>query len=200
MKKLLATVILISQLCASSLVYAQQNAPIDIIPAGDIEKTDITLPIDRADTDPPLKLTPDRSELVRLPTDAGAIIIGNPDHVSILADSAKTLIFIPKAPGSTYVTILDMDGNLIMQRHILVASPKPEEKYVRIRRTCAGAEDGCQETQIYYCPDMCHQIRMSSSTAEEDTTGGAMAGGLGGVAEATPEGSPAPTGNDGVTE
>ena len=59
-----------------------------------------------------------------------------------------------------------------MQRHVIVASPK--EKYVRIRKSCASSK-GCQPTQVYYCPDMCHEIILNDKqgieTAESDEVG-----------------------------
>ena len=55
---------------------------------------------------------------------------------------------------------MDATGNVVMQRHVIVASPK--EKYVRVRRSCATAENkNCQTTQVFYCPDMCHEIVMT---------------------------------------
>lgn len=58
-----------------------------------------------------------------------------------------------------------------MQRHVIVASPK--EKYMRIRRSCAGSDDDtCQSTSVFYCPDMCHEIIMGSE--EADSNAGAL--------------------------
>ncbi len=142
-----------------------QEAPIDIIPASSLSERNIILP-DNEDTDVPLKLTPDKSELIRLPKKAGSIIIGNPKHLSVLADSAQTLVLVPKLPGATYMTVLDLEGNLIMQRHVLVDSPK--DKYVRIRKSCAGGAEGCQTTKVYFCPDMCHEVSVTQPGEETD--------------------------------
>ena len=50
---------------------------------------------------------------------------------------------------------------------ILVADPK-KEKYIRIRKTCAGLKaKECQETQMYFCPGMCHEIALSSGKEKE---------------------------------
>lgn len=110
----------------------------------------------QTDTHPPLKLTPDKSELIKLDKKAGSIIVGNPNHLNVMADSATTLVLSPQLPGATYLTVLDTEGKVIMQRHVIVASPK--EQYVRVRRSCAGGGKDCQETQVYFCPDMCHEI------------------------------------------
>jgi len=114
-------------------------------------------------THPPLRLTPDKSSILMLDRSAGSIIIGNPAHLNIMADSANRLIVVPRAPGASFFTVLDKDGGLLMQRHVIVASPK--EKYLRVRNTCGAGQD-CQPTSIYYCPDMCHEI-ISSETIQE---------------------------------
>lgn len=110
---------------------------------------------DGADTHPRLNLTPDKSELVRLEQDAGSIIVGNPDHLGVMMDNRKLLILVPRQPGATYLTVLDGAGKVIMQRHVIVASPKND--YIRIRRSCRGPED-CEPTSVYYCPGMCHPV------------------------------------------
>ena len=121
-------------------------------------------------THPMIRLTPDKSEIVRLDAEARSIIVGNPVHLNVLMDNTTTLILSPQAPGATHFTVLDQNGRIIMQRHVIVASPK--ERYVRIRRSCANAGGGgCAQTSVYFCPDMCHEIAVP-------VAGGAPAGGL----------------------
>lgn len=121
-------------------------------------------------THPALKLTPDKSELVRLDKPAGSIIIGNPNHLNILADTSKTLVLVPRLPGATHFTVLGKDGNVLMQRHVIVASPK--EKYMRIRRSCAGSDNNeCRQTSVFYCPDMCHEV-IIDDTSQSNTENG----------------------------
>jgi len=143
-------------------------APIDIPPAKSVKLP--TPSYNNAyDTHPPLKISPDKSELVRLDKDAGSIIVGSPSHLSVLADSTRTLVLVPQIPGATYVTVLDKQGNVIMQRHVIIGSPK--KKYVRIRKSCNGAQDGCQSTQVYYCPDMCHKVNVAQEATESTSSG-----------------------------
>lgn len=157
-------------LCLSVLVIlpaaanAQEAATgeIDIIPVSALPEGSAYADQDGS-THPTVKLTPDKSELIRLDQKAGTIIIGNPAHLSVLAESAQTLVLVPRQPGATHITVLDHRGGLIMQRHVIVASPK--EKYVRIRRSCATSDAGaCAATQVYYCPDMCHEIALSTDS------------------------------------
>jgi Flp pilus assembly secretin CpaC len=118
-----------------------------------------------SETHPPLNLMPDKSELVRLDREASSIVVGNSSHVSVLLDAPRLAVVIPRTPGATYFTVLDKDGNVIMQRHVIVAAPK--KNYVRVRRSCSGENSGgnCQATSVYFCPDMCHEIG-SSDTQE----------------------------------
>lgn len=128
-----------------------------------IIKTEIPLKAE-ASTHPPLRLTPDKSELVRLPRGAASVIVGNPAHISVLAENANTLVIVPLAPGASHFTALDNKGNVIIQQHVIVASPQRD--YVRVRRTCSRGDDSCQATSVYYCPDMCHEIAMTSSDSQ----------------------------------
>ncbi len=119
-------------------------------------------------TDPILRLTPDKTEMIKLESDAQSIVVGNPAHASVLMENPRLLLVVPRQAGATYVSVLDKDGQVIMQRHIVVAAPK--EKYVRIRRSCAnasggGRSTGCQPLTVYYCPDTCHEVSPDANTA-----------------------------------
>lgn len=111
---------------------------------------------DLATTHPMLRLTPDKSELVRLDRNAISVIVGNPAHLSVLLDTPNTLVLVPRVPGATYFTVLDAAGDVVMQRHVIVGSPK--KNYVRVRRSCANGAEGCRATSVYFCPDICHEI------------------------------------------
>jgi hypothetical protein len=164
----------------------------DIMPVKSAEDAHVTL--DEANpTHPAIKLTPDKSELVRLERKAASVLLGNPAHLSILPEGPNTLVLVPKAPGATYFTVLDEDNKVIMQRHVIVAGP--QEKYVRIRKSCASARD-CQPTQVYYCPDMCHEILLNGAQDGKSANAGADAPKGGGSSSADEEdansGKPAP--------
>jgi hypothetical protein len=129
---------------------------VDILPAKSVSGEALYTP-DDIETHPAIHLTPDKSTIIRLDVEAGTIIVGNPAHLSVMADNAKTLVLIPRLPGATYFTVMDRHGKTVMQRHVIVDGPK--DKYVRIRKSCAGTKN-CQPTQVYYCPDMCHEINI----------------------------------------
>lgn len=127
------------------------------------QTTDTKINID--ETHPALKMTPDKSEIVNLDTPAASIIVGNPQHVSVAMDSAQRLIVTPLAPGATYMSVLDGNGSVVMQRHILVAAPK--QQYLRIRRTCNTVAEGCEPTSVYYCPEgLCHQVSINEASGK----------------------------------
>jgi len=108
-----------------------------------------------------LNITPDKSELIRLDTAVGSVIVGNPNHISVLAESSKTLIVVPRQAGATHFTVLGKDGKVLMQRHVIVASPK--QNYVRVKKVCMEDQENCRPTNVYYCPDMCHEIGQAST-------------------------------------
>ena len=117
------------------------------------------------ETHPMIRLTPDNPLIVHLDSDARSIMVGNPAHLNAILDTTKSIVLIPRDPGATYLTVIGKDGKVIMQRHVIVAAPA--EKYIRIRRSCAGAGSNgaaCVETSMYYCPDMCYETKILSST------------------------------------
>jgi hypothetical protein len=151
-------------------VHAQEHKAaaqgVDILPAKSLENAPLSLDEDN-ETHPPIRLTPDKSEIVRLDAAAATVLVGNPAHLSVLAENSKTLVLVGRAPGATHFAVLDSKGGMIMQRHVIVASPK--EKYVRIRSSCAsGGSENCQATRVYYCPDMCHEVVIDGG---EDSAG-----------------------------
>ncbi len=165
-----------------------QKAPLDV-PEDSIFDVAVPQPENTRDgsalteTHPMIRLTPDKSELVRLDRDAVSVVVGNPAHLSVLLDTPRVVVLIPRVPGATHFSILDRNGDVIMQRHAIVASPKQE--YVRVRRSCVNAGDGaCSATSVYFCPDMCHEISV------EQPEGGNAAGGA--MPDETPEGPALP--------
>lgn len=160
--KLLMTCLILSAGMFGQTAQAQTNMPQgDLLPPVTSQSTGSdTAPLDAA-THPALRLTPDKSELIRLDKEAGSVVIGNPAHISVLIDNPKLAVVVPRQGGATYFSILDKEGNVIMQRHVIVASPK--KNYVRVRRSCSATSgQECRPTSVYFCPDMCHEIEAGS--------------------------------------
>ena len=101
-----------------SLFSSAHAQPISILP----DNTSVSL--DEISSYPAIRLTPDKSEIIRLPRDATTVLVGNPNHLSILAESSTMLVLIPKAPGASHFTVLDINGDIIMQRHAIISIPK----------------------------------------------------------------------------
>lgn len=145
-------------LCFSS-AYAQEPSDtakfIDIMPTVTMAENP-EAPLPAKTTHDAIRLTPDKSEIVKLEEEASSIIVGNPAHLSVLADSPKTLVLVPKAVGATHFSVLNKKGDILMQRHVIVAGPTTD--YIRIKKTCASDAEGCEQTSVYYCPDTCHEI------------------------------------------
>ncbi len=112
-----------------------------------------------------IKITPDKPEIVTLDRDTVNVIVGSNETLRVVPDTNRALILIPKKPGSTYFKALDINGKVIMQRHIIVGVAKKD--YVRIRRTCAPNDTNCNEFSVYYCPDMCHEVNVAQNGSGE---------------------------------
>lgn len=118
------------------------------------------------DKDDALRITSNKDLLLRLDKDAAAVIVNNPETVSIMLDSPRLLILMPRKPGATSFTVLDGNGDLVMQRDVIVSNV--QSKYVRIRKMCNGADTSCQPAAYYYCPDGCYEVTPVTATAGDN--------------------------------
>ncbi len=162
-------------LLLSSPAQAQtkgQPAETDLMPPVTAQSA-ASLPKLEAETHPVLNLSPDKSELVPLDREAHSVIVGNSSHVAVLLDTPKLAVVVPRTAGATYFTVLDKNGDVVMQRHVVVSAPK--KNYVRVRRSCGNAADGqdCKPTSVYFCPDMCHEI--GTASGDDASASGAAA-------------------------
>jgi Flp pilus assembly secretin CpaC len=107
-------------------------------------------------THPTMRITMDKSEMVTLEKEAASVIVGNPNHISVLLDTPTSLVVVPRTDGASHFSVVGKDGTIIMQRHVIVGAAK--EQYVRIRRSCNPNSRNCQAISTYYCPDMCHEV------------------------------------------
>jgi hypothetical protein len=110
-----------------------------------------------------IRLTPDRTKILRLKQDAASVIVTNPQHAVVMLDSPRLLILMPRDPGTTSFTVLDRDGKVLMERNIIVSGA--QAKYVRIRRVC-GNNNNCVSSAYYYCPDGCYEITPVDGTGQ----------------------------------
>lgn len=116
----------------------------------------------------PLLLTPAKAEILRLPMEAGAVIVGNPDYISAILDSPQLLVLVPQREGATSLTVLDQRGNTIVNRDILISANSLG--HVKITRGCRAGED-CQAPEILRCFGKC--ITISASEGGTSPSGAA---------------------------
>jgi len=110
-----------------------------------------------------IRLTPDRVKVLHLKKDAVSVVVTNPAHAVALLDSPRTVILMPRNPGTTSLVILDRNGETLLERNIIVSAA--QKKYVRIRRICSDNARGCTPEAYYYCPDGCFEINPVTSDA-----------------------------------
>ena len=72
-----------------------------------------------------------KTEVLRLPAPASAVIVGNPDIADVSVHSADTLFIVGKGYGETNLVILDKNGTTMMSSDIQVITPQSRNQ-VRI--------------------------------------------------------------------
>jgi hypothetical protein len=103
--------------------------------------------------------------IIKLEQDAASVIIGNPAHAQASMLDARTVILSPAAPGATSFSVMNKDGEVFLQKFVVVNAPKSE--FMRINRVCANAgEGGCEPVSVYYCPKGCHEMQVSGVDSE----------------------------------
>src|SRR6218665_1510441 len=102
-----------------------------------------------------IRLSPDRTKVLRLRENAASVVVANPAHASVILDSPKLLILMPREPGTTSFTVMNAEGKVLLERNIIVTGT--QRQYVRVRRVCGNARD-CAPSNYYYCPDGCFEV------------------------------------------
>ena len=102
-----------------------------------------------------IHLTPDRTEVIRLQEDATSVVVTNPAHASVVLDTPRLLVVMPRQPGATSFFVLNQAGEKILERDVVVSTAP--NQYVRIRRACADGQQ-CAPDAFYYCPDGCYEV------------------------------------------
>jgi hypothetical protein len=152
---------------SDELVGYKDLPPIPAEPSGETAQ-----PMTDASELPPLRISPDKPEVIQLERDAVNVLVGSDETLRAVPDTNRTIVLIPKKPGATYFKAIDADGKIIMQRHVIVGAPEKGNKYLRIRRACANDDTNCKQYSVYYCPDMCHEVNVvqGEATANKSQT------------------------------
>ena len=69
-----------------------------------------------------LSVAVEHAEVVRLPANASAIVVGNPSIADALVHDGRTLVVTGRLPGRTNVIALDRVGRIIFSRDIVVSN------------------------------------------------------------------------------
>lgn len=69
-----------------------------------------------------------KTEILRLPAAAGAVIIGNPDIADVSIHAADTLLVVGKGYGETNIIVMDKQGNTMMNSDIQVITPQSKNQ------------------------------------------------------------------------
>lgn len=72
-----------------------------------------------------------KTEVLRLPAPASAVVVGNPEIADVSIHAADTLLVVGKGYGETNLLILDKNGNTMMSSDIQVITPQSRNQ-VRI--------------------------------------------------------------------
>lgn len=123
-----------------------------------------------------IRVSPSESKTVSLSRDAASVIVANPMHATVFLDSPRMLVIMPRAPGATEITVLDDQGEVVLNKGILVSGAG--DNHVRVRRICDAVSDNgtkqdCERDTIYYCPDgNCEKVVVEPPIFKVQKSGG----------------------------
>lgn len=128
-----------------------------------------------------------KTQILRLPQPAAAIIVGNPNIADISVQSDKTLFLIGRGYGETNVLILDAYDNVMMDSVITVIAPKNDKQVNLIL--------GAKDSQSYHCAPFCQPSPRLGNSASFISSNSSQDGGTPN-GEALLSSSPAPAGGN----
>lgn len=70
-----------------------------------------------------LNVAVEHAEVIRLPGEASAVVVGNPSIADALVHDGRTLVVTGRLQGRTNVIALDRVGRIIYSREVVVSSP-----------------------------------------------------------------------------
>ena len=91
-----------------------------------------------------LTISVEHAQVVRLPGEASAIIIGNPSIADALVHDGRTLVLTGRLQGRTNVIAMDRIGRVIYTRDIVVTNPVQGQ--VALYRGSERSTYSCAET------------------------------------------------------
>lgn len=102
-----------------------------------------------------IAVTVDAATLVKLPEKVGTIIVGNPLIADVTIQAGNLLVVTGKGFGATNLLALDRQGNVLLDKNVLVSGPKDHVLVVY-----SGSE-----RRTYSCEPRCERrITLGDST------------------------------------
>tara|TARA_R110000868_G_scaffold35362_3_gene126918 strand:+ start:6474 stop:6926 length:453 start_codon:yes stop_codon:yes gene_type:complete len=94
-----------------------------------------------------LTIAVEHAQVIRLPGEASAVVIGNPSIADALVHDGRTLILTGRLQGRTNVIALDRIGRVIYSREIAVTNPLAGQValYRGPERSTLSCADTCDE-------------------------------------------------------
>lgn len=92
-----------------------------------------------------MQVAVEHAEVVRLPGEASAVVVGNPSIADALVHDGRTLVVTGRLPGRTNIIALDRVGRVIFSREVLVSNPVAGEValYRGVSRHSLSCGDVC---------------------------------------------------------
>lgn len=118
----------------------------------------------------------DGPTMIDLNDDAATVIVGNPEHAKVILDTPRRLLVTAGQPGMTRLMVLDRNGQVILNRNMVVGNGggNGNGSTIRIRNACVNGGENCQENRIYHCAEgqRCNAMMVPNSPT---SNGGATA-------------------------
>ncbi|WP_300528718.1 pilus assembly protein N-terminal domain-containing protein [Maricaulis sp.] len=95
-------------------------------------------------------MTANHADIVRLPGEASAVVVGNPSIADAMVHDGRNLIITARLPGRTNIIALDRVGRILMSRELVVTTGT--EGQVALFRG--------SERYTLNCGDVCEDVPM----------------------------------------
>lgn len=122
-----------------------------------------------------------KTQILRLPSSAGAVVIGNPSIADVSVHAADTLFVIGRGYGETNLVILDRQGQTIMDADVQVSqsvSPQSVRVFNGGQRQSYNCAPNCQPAPVLGdSPDFISDFTSAGSPIFSSEALGAQGGG-----------------------
>ncbi|WP_279481031.1 pilus assembly protein N-terminal domain-containing protein [Aureimonas sp. SK2] len=88
-----------------------------------------------------LTVAVDHARILRIPREAGSVIIGNPSIADITVHDARTLVLTGRSYGNTNLVVLDASGEVVLDDTVVVSGN--EDNSLRVYRQASRSTYSC---------------------------------------------------------